>query len=47
LKTHGHWTYTTLEPGTYLWTSPHGYQYLHDHTGTTDVTTDRHPPPRH
>jgi len=38
LKTHGRWTYTTLEPGSYLWTSPHGYQYLRDHTGTTDVS---------
>jgi hypothetical protein len=48
LKTHGGWTYTTLEPGTYLWRSPHGYQYLRDHTGTLDVSHDRHssaPPP--
>ena len=28
----------TLEPGTYLWRSPLGYQYLRDHTGTLDVT---------
>ncbi len=42
LKTHAHgWTYTALEPGTYLWTSPHGYQFLRDHTGTTDVSNDR------
>jgi hypothetical protein len=41
LKTHGSWTYTVLEPGTYLWTSPHGYQYLRDHTGTLDVSRDR------
>jgi hypothetical protein len=40
LKTHGRWTYTTLEPGTYLWRSPHGYHYLRDHTGTLDVTSD-------
>jgi hypothetical protein len=38
-----------LEPGSYLWTSPHGYQYLRDHTGTVDVSADRryrsqHPP---
>ena len=38
LKTHTAWTYTVLEPGTYLWTSPHGYQFCRDHTGTTDVT---------
>ena len=48
LKTHAHgWTYTALEPGTYLWTSPHGYQFLRDHTGTTDVSTDRRREPDH
>jgi 5-methylcytosine-specific restriction endonuclease McrA len=41
VKTHGGWTYTTLEPGTYLWTSPHGYTWLRDPGGTTDLT----PPP--
>ncbi len=45
LKTHSTWTYTTLEPGTFLWSSPHGYQFLRDHTGTQDVTRQR-PPPR-
>jgi hypothetical protein len=45
LKTHGGWTYTILEPGSYLWRSPHGYHYLRDHTGTHDVSRDRHPPP--
>ena len=45
LKTHAvGWTYTTLDPGTYLWRSPHGYRFLTDHTGTRDVTDD--PPPR-
>jgi hypothetical protein len=39
LKTHTAWTYTALDPGTYLWTSPHGYHYLRDPHGTTD-----HPP---
>jgi hypothetical protein len=38
LKTHSPWTYTTLEPGTYLWSSPHGYQLLRDPSGTLDVT---------
>ncbi|HET8561438.1 MAG TPA: DUF222 domain-containing protein [Marmoricola sp.] len=38
LKTHGRWTYTSPEPGTYLWSSPHGYAYLRDHTGTQDLT---------
>src|SRR4051794_9712101 len=28
LKTHGDWNYTMLEPGSYLWRSPHGYTYL-------------------
>ena len=38
LKTHAPWSYEHLEPGSYVWTSPHGYQYLVDHTGTLDVT---------
>src|SRR3954451_16489107 len=39
LKTHhGGWGYTVLEPGSYLWSSPHGYQFLRDHRGTTDLT---------
>ena len=38
LKTHGGWTYTPLEPGSYLWASPHGYTYLRDHRGTLDVS---------
>jgi 5-methylcytosine-specific restriction endonuclease McrA len=49
LKTHhGGWGYTVLEPGAYLWSSPHGYQFLRDHRGTTDVTRDpaSHPPDR-
>jgi hypothetical protein len=41
LKTFSTWTYTMLDPGTYLWRSPHGYQFLKDRTGTRDVT----PPP--
>lgn len=27
-----------LERGSYLWTSPHGYQFLRDRDGTLDVT---------
>src|SRR6185503_919662 len=42
-KTHGGWSYTALERGTYVWTSPHGYQYLRDHRGTLDVSRDRNP----
>jgi len=43
LKTHSAWTYTMLEPGSFLWSSPHGYQFLRDHHGTQDVSRD--PPP--
>ena len=35
-----------IELGTFLWTSPHGYQFLRDHHGTLDVTRDTHPPDR-
>ncbi len=45
LKTHSAWSYTPLERGTYLWTSPHGYQYLRNHEGTLDVSRDRPPRP--
>ncbi len=38
IKTHSAWTYTVLDPGSYLWSSPHGYQFLRDHTGTLDVS---------
>ncbi len=38
LKTHTPWRYRSPEPGSYLWTSPHGYQFLRNHEGTTDVT---------
>ena len=41
LKTHSPWSYVALDPGRYLWTSPHGYQFLRDHRGTTDLSRDR------
>jgi hypothetical protein len=41
LKTHTSWRYTMLEPGCFLWSSPHGYQFLRDHRGTLDVSSDR------
>ena len=50
LKTHTPWRYRLLEPGVYLWTSPHGYVFLRDPSGTTDVTprrVDPHPPAAH
>jgi hypothetical protein len=46
LKTHhGRWTYRTVDPGTYLWTSPHGQRYLRDATGTRDLTSNDADPP--
>ncbi len=51
LKTHTAWRYTVLERGSYLWTSPHGYQFHRDRTGTLDVTPPTGPgtatSPRH
>uniref|UniRef100_UPI003569AD0A HNH endonuclease signature motif containing protein n=1 Tax=Nocardioides sp. TaxID=35761 RepID=UPI003569AD0A len=47
LKTHGGWRYTRLDPGSFLWNSPHGYTYVRDATGTADVSRDRRPPPAH
>jgi hypothetical protein len=38
LKTHTSWDYVVLERGSYLWTSPHGLQFLRDRDGTLDVT---------
>jgi len=32
------WRYDTLEPGVWLWTDPHGQQFLRNEHGTTDVT---------
>jgi hypothetical protein len=37
LKTHAGWAYTAIEPGVFLWTSPHGQQFLRDPHGTLDV----------
>ncbi|QIG43600.1 HNH endonuclease [Nocardioides anomalus] len=46
-KTHGRWRYRVVDPGTYLWTSPHGYVFLRDHTGTRDVTATAGAPAAH
>ncbi len=51
VKTHcqssgGRWTYTALEPGTYLWRSPTGLTFLRDHTGTHDLTDTHWPADR-
>jgi hypothetical protein len=45
MKTHGGWTYSMIEPGVFLWRSPHGYADLRDHTGTTDLTPAPVEPP--
>jgi hypothetical protein len=37
LKTHSAWRYETTAPGVFEWTSPHGYRYRRDHTGTIDI----------
>ncbi|CUR56212.1 putative HNH endonuclease [metagenome] len=44
LKTHTRWRYRALNPGNYLWTSPHGHTYHVDHTGTHDHTPPPSPP---
>jgi hypothetical protein len=35
LKTHGRWRYQMTEPGVFDWTSPLGYTYRRDHTGSS------------
>ena len=44
MKTHGGWNYQMIQPGVFLWRSPHGHRYLRDHTGTTDLTPPPAPP---
>ncbi len=41
-KTHSAWTYDVLEPGRYLWTSPHGLHLIRDHHGTHQMRPERH-----
>jgi hypothetical protein len=45
MKTHAAWTYTMVEPGVFLWRSPHGHTWLRDPTGTTDLTPPEVDPP--
>ncbi|WP_183099252.1 HNH endonuclease [Nocardioides pelophilus] len=40
-KTFGYWRYTIVQPGTYLWSSPHAQHWLVDHTGTTMLDPPR------
>jgi hypothetical protein len=42
LKTHAGWGYSVLDTGLWLWSDPHGQQFLRDRAGTTDVTPTRH-----
>ncbi len=35
LKTHGRWRYRMTSLGVFEWTSPHGYRFRRDQTGTT------------
>ena len=44
-KTHADWSYTMIEPGVFLWRSPHGYRYLRDRHGTSHLTADPVEPP--
>jgi hypothetical protein len=41
LKTHAGWGYSVLDTGLWLWSDPHGQQFLRDRIGTTDVTPTR------
>ena len=43
LKTRGRWRYTMTSPGVFVWTSPHGHQFLRDHTGSQPIDP-AHPP---
>ncbi|MBO9524233.1 MAG: HNH endonuclease [Nocardioidaceae bacterium] len=45
LKTFSAWTYTMLQPGSYLWRSPLGQVYFRDGTGTRDLTPRPVDPP--
>ena len=43
LKTSAGWSYTTIETGVWLWSEPHGQQFLRTPAGTTDVTPPGRP----
>jgi hypothetical protein len=43
LRTHAGWRYTRLDQTTFLWSDPHGQQFLTDTTGTRDVTPPDRP----
>jgi hypothetical protein len=37
IKTHSRWRYQMVEPGVYVWTSPHGHRFRRDHTGSSPL----------
>ncbi len=43
LRTHAGWRYTRLDETVFLWSDPHGQQFLIDTTGTRDVTPPDRP----
>ena len=47
VKTHRGFRYTIIEPGTWLWRTPHGLQLIRDRGGTRDVTPDPAPTVSH
>jgi hypothetical protein len=42
LKTRGRWRYRMTSPGVFVWTSPHGHEFLRDHTGSRPLDPE-HP----
>ncbi|PKH44018.1 protein of unknown function [Nocardioides alpinus] len=47
LKTHSAWRYSMVEPGVFVWTSPHGHRFRRDHTGSAALDPSDPPgPPR-
>ncbi len=47
LKTHTAWHYDMVEPGVFVWTSPHGHHYRRDRDGTTALDPPGPPPTPH
>jgi hypothetical protein len=45
LKTHTAWTYRTIAPGVFEWTSPHGHVYRRDQHGTIRIDPPDPPDP--
>lgn len=45
VKTFSGWSYSMVEPGVFLWRSPHGYTFLKDRNATQDLTPRPVDPP--